>query len=378
MLLAERTERAIEACYDAVLAPAEWPHALQLLAESLGAESCTFFSDDEEVPPKMPISSEHAEFHELWLRNEAGAPDPHTRRAPALRRAGYTTLVENQISTEEERRTLPYYQEIARAGARDWYASTPFMVDEHRWSLPLYRGARRGGFVSEETRCFAAVSPHLGRIVRLSKRFAAFQLTSELSSLERASCAALVLNAEGRAMDMNLMAQKLIGEDFYLARGRPATKDPGSDNRLRQLSLGLRSRRYASPPAAPVVISRAERPWLLAEVMPLTAFGSDLFTTGCAILLLTDLRSLARPNALRLSAAFGLTAAEARLAARVASGDGINAAAIALGISRETVRTQLSAVFCKTNTHRQAELAALVTHLGNVSWVDRSSKIRRL
>ncbi len=363
-MLVERTERAIEACYDAVLAPAEWPRALQLLAESLGAESCTFFSDDEEAPPKMPISSEHAGFHELWLRNEGDAPDPHVRRAPAFRRAGYTTLIEDQISTEEERRTLPYYQEIARPGARDWYASTPFMVDEHRWSLPLYRGARRGRFFPEETRSFAAVGPHLGRIVRLAKRFAAFQLASELSSLERASCAALVLDAKGRAKHMNLSAQKLIGEDFYLVRGRPATNDPGSDNRLRQqLSRGLRSWRYGAPPAAPVVISRGERPWLLAEVMPLTAFGSDLFTAGCAVLLLTDLRSLARPDALRLSAAFGLTAAEARLAARLASGDGINAAAIALGIGRETARTQLKAVFAKTNTHRQAEFGTLVSRL---------------
>lgn len=55
--------------------------------------------------------------------------------------------------------------------------------------------------------------------------------------------------------------------------------------------------------------------------------------------------------------------AEARLAARLMSGDGINAAAIALGVSRETARTQLKAVFAKTNTHRQAELATLVTRL---------------
>jgi DNA-binding CsgD family transcriptional regulator len=110
-------------------------------------------------------------------------------------------------------------------------------------------------------------------------------------------------------------------------------------------------------------------------VMPLTAFGSDLFTAGCAVLLLTDLRSLARPDALRLSAGFGLTAAEARLAARLASGDGINAAAIALGISHETVRTQLSAVFAKTNTHRQAELAALVTRLGLSSTMGHSWSI---
>ncbi|MER8370509.1 hypothetical protein [Mesorhizobium sp. M1348] len=64
-----------------------------------------------------------------------------------------------------------------------------------------------------------------------------------------------------------------------------------------------------------------------------------------------------------MSAAFGLTAAEARRAARLASGDGINVAAIALGIGRETARTELRAVFGKTNTHRQAELPALVTRL---------------
>ncbi|WP_027165779.1 helix-turn-helix transcriptional regulator [Mesorhizobium sp. WSM3224] len=363
-MLVERTERAIEACYDAVLAPGEWPRALQLLAESLGAESCTFFSDDEEVPPKMPISTEHAEFHELWLRNESDAPDPHVTRAPAFRRAGYTTLIEDQISTKEERRTLPYYQEIARPGARDWYASTPFMVDEHRWSMPLYRGARRGRFFPEETNCFAEVGPHLGRIVRLAKRFAAFQQVSELSSLERASCAAILLDEEGRAKDLNVSAQKLIGEEFYLVRGRPATDDPSSNDRVRRLLAGgLPGRRDGAPAAAPVVISRSESPWLLAEVMPLSALGSDLFTAGCAVLLLTDLRSLERPDALRLRAAFGLTAAEARLAARLASGDGINAAAIALGISRETARTQLRAVFAKTNTHRQAELATLVARL---------------
>lgn len=42
MALSVPTEYALEACIDAVVAPALWPQALQLLAESLGAESCTF------------------------------------------------------------------------------------------------------------------------------------------------------------------------------------------------------------------------------------------------------------------------------------------------------------------------------------------------
>jgi DNA-binding CsgD family transcriptional regulator len=102
---------------------------------------------------------------------------------------------------------------------------------------------------------------------------------------------------------------------------------------------------------------------LLVEAMPVTAFGSDLFCSGRVILLLTDLRSPLRPDSVQLCAAFGLTAAEAKLAGALASALGINAAAAALGVSRETARSQLKAVFAKTNTRRQAELAGLLARL---------------
>jgi DNA-binding CsgD family transcriptional regulator len=96
--------------------------------------------------------------------------------------------------------------------------------------------------------------------------------------------------------------------------------------------------------------------------MPVTAFGSDFFSPGRIILLLTSLAPR-RQGAIHLSAAFGLTAAEAKLAARLASGAGIDIAAASLGVSRETARTQLKAVFAKTNTTRQAELTALIARL---------------
>ena len=70
----------------------------------------------------------------------------------------------------------------------------------------------------------------------------------------------------------------------------------------------------------PIVVDRDEAPWLLVEAMPVTAFGSDLFSSGRVILLLTDLRSPLRPEATQLCAAFGLTVAEAKLAAKLASG----------------------------------------------------------
>lgn len=62
--------------------------------------------------------------------------------------------------------------------------------------------------------------------------------------------------------------------------------------------------------------------------------------------------------------ALGLTAAEARLASKLAAGRQIADASIELGISPHTARTQLKAIFAKTGARRQSELIGI---LGRVS-----------
>ena len=79
--------------------------------------------------------------------------------------------------------------------------------------------------------------------------------------------------------------------------------------------------------------------------------------------MLTDLTASKVADATVLAVAFGLTAAEAKVAAQIAAGRGLDETAAALGIHRETARTQLKAAFVKTGTRRQPELAALVGRL---------------
>ena len=70
MPLSEGTERALEACYDAILAPTLWSSALQSLAESFEAASCTFYEHDRENSPgPVPISIEHEAYSVRWARN---------------------------------------------------------------------------------------------------------------------------------------------------------------------------------------------------------------------------------------------------------------------------------------------------------------------
>lgn len=75
---------------------------------------------------------------------------------------------------------------------------------------------------------------------------------------------------------------------------------------------------------------------------------------------LIDLEQFCQPKRTVLRSAFGLTAAEADVARGVAQGQSVSEIAGALGLAVSTVRGQLKAVFAKTATRRQGELALVV------------------
>src|SRR5262249_58164983 len=73
-----------------------------------------------------------------------------------------------------------------------------------------------------------------------------------------------------------------------------------------------------------------------------------------------DPGAAAAPPVEALCALYGLTAAEARLAAALAAGQSLQDYATASGIARCTARWQLQQVLAKTDTHRQSDLVRLI------------------
>jgi DNA-binding CsgD family transcriptional regulator len=366
LVLSQRTESALAACLDAVVAPTRWPGALQSLAESFGAASCTFCSHDlqELSSLVMPVSSAHVDFANLWMQNQAHAPDPHFFMCPNHDLSRFSTVLEDDITTADMRRRIPYYQETARIGDRDWWAATCFRADDQLWCLPLYRRLSDGPFQRTDASQLAAVAPYLSRIISLAKKFAAFRTSSELATLERIGCAALVIDVTGCVTDANSQAVSLLAEDLAIVRRRLTARDAESNRKLKEIIASALATRPAEPvPQQSVAVPRDGLPWLLVEAMPVTRLGSNVFETGRIILLLTDLTSPARPDGEQLRATFGLTPAETRLAVNLASGHGLDAAAEILGISRATASSQIKAIFAKTGTGRQAELVGLMAKM---------------
>ncbi|TGP93950.1 MULTISPECIES: helix-turn-helix transcriptional regulator [unclassified Mesorhizobium] len=364
---------AIENCYDAAFEFGRWPAALQKLANALGATSCViracddthpFRSDQRKRTTPTPDSTEHAEFSALWFEKIEGAPDPRCERLRLLAKPATCFTIEDELTTPEERRFLPYYQEIARPGHREWWAAVYFMVKKHKWFLSMFRDARSGAFDLSEADHFLRVVPELTQIISLAEKIWEISLDPTLAILDQFNFGATLLDHRGCLKRCNEHADALFGSGLVVRHGRVHAADRESDTRLqRMIGAAVSSALNGAIPVEPEVIARDGSFWLLAEVVPMTSFVRDLFSGGDLLLYFTVLVGDRPLSAQLLGQAFQLTAAEARLAVSLTAGDGVDAASARLAIGRETARTQLRAILAKTGTHRQAELTALLSRL---------------
>lgn len=363
MGLPRQVELAINLCYDAAIASERWRDALDDLARALGADGCNLIPHDPAERPFDVLRSSHMDrFTELWERNHDWVDDVYAPRGAPLVRNGRRVLVQSQLFSDDEIRQSRFHQELSRpAGCLHWAASC-FTVDDTAWCLPVFRGSEP--FTHQEARVIAEVSQHLARIVTLAHRITLARAESEVSAFDKIGCAAMLADWLGRIIKINRTAEVLISPEFCVRNGKLWSQETRTRSDFERLLAGIR---YGGDGVEmnvpPVIVYRDQRPWLLIEASPVTGVASDSFGGGRAILIISDLTSPKVSNAALIKLAFGLTAAEARLAAAICEGVELHAVAQKFGVRRETIRSQLRAIFGKTGVRRQAELVARLNSL---------------
>jgi DNA-binding CsgD family transcriptional regulator len=361
----EKIERALDACYDAVVAPETWATALHSLARSLDAVGCMFRRLDTGGILELPMSPGLSDYMAEFMRDGWWQTDFRAARAWHLVAAGKSVLVDHDIVGEHERRRMPFLNEFSRTHDLPWWACVGFAVDGHTWFLPLLRDTRRGPFDHNDAARLSRLIPHFRRMVSMAEKFAGSGVQSSFVTLEHVGTPAMLLDRQGIVKLLNPSAEALLGHDLKLVQRRLTATHQASDRNLQGLIAALREPGVSRTASAvgSVRIERSGKRPLLVEAMPIAGLVADVFNSLRAILLFADLE--ARPvlpdEALR--AAFGLTAAEAKLASRLARAESLEDAAAALAIGKETARSQLKAVFAKTDTSRQSELVALLGRL---------------
>jgi len=182
--------------------------------------------------------------------------------------------------------------------------------------------------------------------------------------LDRLEFGAVLLDCNGAVVHANETARRIFGTGIDVARGILTADDPRAAADLQRLVEGAVTLPFSLAATRPATIQRAGQRPVVVEAIPIAeGMVNDPLGVLRAILLVTDLGAVRKFPEDRLRAAFRLTHAEARLAAHLARGEDLDSAVHALGVTRQTARSQLKMIFAKTETHRQAELVALLSRL---------------
>lgn len=242
------------------------------------------------------------------------------------------------------------------------------------------RAARRRGeapFGAGERKLLRDLKPRLATALRLYARQARQQYRISIAdeAVDRLAIGSLLLDEQGVVLIKNPVADRLLQQEdgLYLRDGRLHCIDAGDDELLYRRLKALRNLSQREPGDAPGVSLRVsrhplERRWsLLLRPAPARP-GLEERTRGTVLVLLRDAGETPDISSALLMELFGLTPAEARLTERLVKGESLNEAAAALARSRYTARAQLTAVFAKTNTHRQPQLVSHVLNTVSTVW----------
>ena len=236
----------------------------------------------------------------------------------------------------------------------------------------LFRSQQAEPCGNEEMEYVRLLMPHLVRSIELHAKIKCLENKSDvlLNTLDRIPQAVILLDAEGKVQVLNQKSEAILGRnDGLTIVGRELWVHSASENiALRKLirDAGSNARgKSIGNPGGNTLITRGDmlRHYCLTVTpLPPTAF-TGLETPAVAIFIADPSEGVATPNA-RLQMLFRLTPAEARLAQHLMLGMSLPEAAEKIGVSHNTVKTQLRRVLEKTETRRQCDLIRVLTVAG--------------
>lgn len=372
----------VEQIYDAATDPARWQEFLSAFARALRGQGTLIFAHNVETmeastafDARMPTGvvnfdptflkslGEHYNFVNVWAQNEEVL-------RPGRAVTGSMLYPVRDLPKTEFGNDWLRPQDL-------FHALGGLVVQDGPWAVKFscLRSHSAGDYDPEEVRLYQELLPHLARAAYIQRRFAFLQSlsSSSLSVLDTVPAGVILLDARGRVLHANPAAER------ELRRADPLSTDLVGELRSRGSGPAQSTLRAAIASALDPVRGKKEQ---LASVATLTRRSGEVLSlqvlplckeksatiasaynghlAACALVIDTgggSPNSSVSPQI--LNHLYGLTPAESRVATLIAKGKSVPQAADELGVSRNTLKTQLKSVFAKTGARRQGELIRL-------------------
>ena len=249
-------------------------------------------------------------------------------------------------------------------------------------SLWMARSDNSPDFSIHDVHAFGELLPHVTRAMTVHHRIhqAEFQADMAVGAFDRVAVGVVLLDVKGSPVMVNREAERIarMKDGFVLLADRLAADRLSETEVLRDLvgRVGTNDRGKGRAGAGAVRLSRPSGlPDYHVVVLPLPKRCQPSDSKGAAaVLFITDPERAQSPVDHLFGELYDLTDAESRLVTRLLEGGGLTAAAERLGLSRNTVHSQLASVFQKTGTASQSELLTLLlTSVAPVEAPDETS-----
>lgn len=349
--------------YEGALERRPWQGFLLALRDTMGAVAATLMLRPEGTDRVGLILNEGGSSEGLAIYKDGlFMADPFVDLPP-----GQVVALHELVPLAEFEQTELYRLCMAPGGMYDSLGADVVIDNGTEACLRIARSRDARSFTRAEKDLCAALLPHLERAIRIYIQLNRMQTERALfaGAIEQLAVGAIILDDEGSVIGTNALADQILAQrdGLFVSEG---TLRLGAAREARELKriLGelLEARRNGQPGVVQALrIGRSGgRADLGLIARPVPAGDTVLGGAPTVVLFVSDPEQRPDARAQVLMKLFGFTPTESQLAIHLANGMNIDDAAAELGMSRNTARAHLRAVFGKTGVSRQSGLVSLI------------------
>jgi DNA-binding CsgD family transcriptional regulator len=354
------------AIYEGPMESPPWSSALQLLRDKLQAAHVTLMlrppSPDSSgiMINTGPVTAQGQESYETHFF----ALDPFIRL-----REGDVVTAEELIGKEWLQSA--FYQEYLKPlDIRHLLGTDIYTKEGIECRLRITRSHDAKPFSASDRTLVRFLLPHLKRSIQLHARLDFLECERQLfaGTVNRMLLGMISFAQDGGIVEMNQEAKRILAEkDGIWLTGNTLSVDSSQESRelQRMLRQALSEPEGGDGPAVVEAMS-ISRPsgraklGLLIKSIPLGEWSESRQRPAAAVFLRDPESNAVQPSQELVRRLFGLTRMEAQLALLLAEGFTLDEAAEKMNVRRNTARTHLRSIFCKTGVTRQTMLVRLM------------------
>lgn len=356
----------VGALYEGPLTTPPWQQALQMLQDKLGAEHVTLML--------RPPSSDHSGVMINTGETTRQATESYETHFFSI--DPFVRLEEGEVVTAEEMvgrewlNSTVYKEYLKPLGVRHLLGADIYTEDGVECRLRVTRTEQAAPFSEDDKALVRFVLPHLKRAIQLHSRLDFLETERQLfaGTINRMLLGIISYDEQGNILETNEEARRILGEKDGIWMTRDALRlDRTTEEReLHRIIRRACSGECAEATPAMVDALAVTRPsgraslGVLIKTVPAGEYSEGRNRPAAVVYLRDPEANAAQPSHELVRRLFGLTRMEATLALLLAEGLTLDEAAEEMNVRRNTARTHLRSIFCKTGVTRQTMLVRLL------------------